>query len=63
MSPPQQGQFASILKLVETNTLTIEKLVHYLNKHYGVDGVRDFLINQLYERSNKEASFYIPEIV
>lgn len=65
MPPPlsKKNPYESILKAVETKSLTVEKLIHYLNKYYDQDGVRDFLMNQLYDMNNKDAIFYIPELV
>lgn len=63
MPPVVASPYEPILKAVESKSLTIEKLIHYLYLYYEVDGVRDFLINQLYDQSKKDATFYLPELV
>ena len=61
--PNSANPYDAILKAVEAKSLTIGNLIHYLQMYYDVDGVRDFLINQLYDQSKKDASFYLPELV
>jgi len=56
-------QYDSILSALYSNTLTMGNLFHWLRVHYDNDGVRDSLINHLYTVTDKEAIFYIPEIV
>lgn len=55
--------YDEILKHVAKRSLSPSLLMHYLQKHYEVDGVRDFLLNQLYGMPGADAAFYIPAIV
>ena len=63
--PPfsHHNKYDPVMRAVHNRTLTPSLLIHYLREHYDVEGVRDFLVNQLYSLQDNEATFYIPQIV
>lgn len=56
-------KFDEILRAVENRTLGAAQILHYINQEYELDGVRDFLVNRLYNLQDSEAAFYTPELV
>ena len=48
--------------MAKSDLFTIDMLIHYLNKHYDVQGVHDFLINRLYTYDDCVIMFYLPEL-
>ncbi len=60
---PSPNKYEEILKAVSNKSLTPALMIHYLRMHYEVDGVREFLINQMYSMPDKDATFYMPQLV
>ena len=61
--PPNGNKYEEILKAVSNKSLTPARMMHYLREYYEVDGVREFLINQMYMMPDKDATFYMPQLV
>ena len=60
---PPAHKYEEILKAVSSKSLTPALMIHYLRAYYEVDGVREFLINQMYTMADKDATFYMPQLV
>ena len=56
-------KYDHIVKLFGSSTFSAETLVHHLKENYEADGVRDFLINRLYNIKNKDAFYYMPALM
>ena len=60
--PNQKGKLGSLLLLFQSELFSLDMLILYLNKKFNEVGIRDFLINKLYNLSDQEVDFYLPEI-
>ena len=48
--------------LFQSNELTLDLLIYYLSKRFHQSGVRNFLVNKLYQLKEDDLTFYIPEL-
>ena len=48
--------------MAESEVFTVDMLIHNLIKYYKVTEVQEFLVKRLHMYTDKETSFYIPEL-
>jgi len=53
---------SKLFELFQSENLTLDLIIYYLNKRFNHGGVRNFLINKLYQLNNDDLTFYIPEL-
>ena len=53
---------SQLLAFFQSENLTLDLNIFYLSKKFSHSGIRNFLINKLYQRNNDELTFYIPEL-
>lgn len=57
-----QNKVGSLLLLFQSEFFTLDMLILYLYRKFAESGIRDFLINKLYNRPITEIDFYMPQI-
>ena len=60
-SKPKEN-VGSLLKLFSSEYFTLDMAISYLYKKRNEEGVHNFLVNKLYNYSDYEISFYIPQL-
>lgn len=58
---PIKENLGSLLNLFRSEYFTLDMCLLYINKRLE-SGVHDYLVNKLYNYSDHEVSFYIPQI-
>lgn len=65
LCPPSEvseNKLNTLFVFLQSEKLSLDLLLYYLNKKFDHIGVRNYLVNKLYSMNEDKVTFYIPQI-